>query len=357
MHNILRIFNLFFLLFFMSTLQATSPEYQWVNVTENAPFAPRDGLGVLSFHGRLWVLGGWNPNDKAHFPRICANDVWSSADGRDWVLEKPNTFSDGTFDPQRDWEGRHTAGYAVFRDKMWIVGGDVNQKHYMSDVWFSKDGKSWTLANPGHPVPWGPRALHHTVVFKDTIWVMGGQTLPAFAPGEERFYRDLWTTTDGLHWEEVIPQEPFWPQRGLIGGSAVFTDLMWILGGGTYETPQTPERKYFNDVWSSPDGIHWEQHTANAPWSPRQYHEVAVFDGKLWVLEGYGCDDDKGTNSRNRNDVWYSEDGKNWHELPGTPWKARHAAGIAVHDNALWIIAGNNMESDVWKLVRKEGNS
>lgn len=153
---------------FMNLLHSqTSSEYEWVNVTMNAPFAPRDGLGVLSYKGRMWVLGGWNSRDKVNFPRICSNDVWSSADGKNWTLEKPNTFADKSFDAKRDWEGRHTAGYAVFQNRMWIVGGDVNQKHYMNDVWSSEDGKNWTLANPENPVPWGPRALHHTLVFKD----------------------------------------------------------------------------------------------------------------------------------------------------------------------------------------------
>jgi len=45
----------------------------------------------------------------------------------------------------------------------------------------------------------------------------------------------------------------------------------------------------------------------------------------------------------------------NWYELPGTPWNTRHAASVYVHDNALWMVAGNNMQSDVWKLVKTVG--
>jgi len=85
--------------------------------------------------------------------------------------------------------------------------------------------------------PWGPRALHITLVFRDQIWVMGGQTLPQFAPHEERFYRDIWRSSDGcVRWEQVLPHEPFWPQRGMIAGSAVLNGRMWLLGGGTYDT-------------------------------------------------------------------------------------------------------------------------
>lgn len=320
-------------------------EYEWIPVNLEAPFAPRDGAGALTFQGKMWLLGGWNPGDKQHFPRICNNEVWSSSDGKDWSLVKPNTFLDPSFDAGKDWEGRHTAGYAVHRGKMWIIGGDVNQGHYHSDVWNSADGKSWTLLNKGKPVPWSPRALHYTVAFKDYLWVIGGQTVPQFAPSEEVFHRDIWRSRDGLAWEKVTPVEPYWPQRGMIGGAAVFKDRIWILGGGTYDTPKIPTRKFFNDVWSSADGIHWKQHTPTAPWAARQYHDVAVWDNRLWVMEGYA--------GGNRNDVWYSGDGVNWTELRNTPWKARHAASVFVHAGALWVVAGNNMEPDVWKLRKR----
>lgn len=319
--------------------------YKWVQVTAKAAFAPRDGAGAIIFKDRMWLLGGWNPGDKKHFPRICNNEVWSSGDGKLWTLEKPNTFLDRTFDPLKDWEGRHTAGYVVFKDRMWIVGGDVNQGHYHFDVWNSADGKHWTLVT--NKVPWGPRALHYTLVFDNKIWVLGGQTIPGIAREKEAFYRDVWNSDDGVTWKKVEPKEPYWSARGMIGGSVVFQGRMWVLGGGTYDTPQKPQRQFYNDVWSSADGIHWTRHLESAPWTPRQYHEVAVFDNHMWVLEGW--------NKTNRNDVWYSADGVRWTELPKTPWRPRHAASVYVHDKALWVVAGNNMESDVWKLVKVRG--
>lgn len=325
------------------------PAYRWVNVTMKAPFAPRDGAGALTFAGKMWLLGGWNPGDKNHFPLICNNEVWSSTDGATWTLEKPNTFLDQTFDARADWEGRHTAGYAVHRGKMWIVGGDANQHHYQNDVWNSSNGKSWTRVAEGKQLPWAPRALHYTFAFHDRIWVIGGQTMPAFAVADETFYRDVWSSADGVQWEPIRPLDPYWSPRGMIGGSVVFDDRIWILGGGTYDTPKTPRRNFYNDVWSSPDGISWTKHLEAAPWAPRQYHDVAVFDGRMWVLEGYSQP------SGNRRDVWYSEDGEHWREIPDTPWKPRHAASVFVHDHALWMVAGNNMESDVWKLIRVVG--
>lgn len=66
------------------------------------------------------LLGGWNPGDKKHFPRACSNDIWNSIDGLTWSLIKTNSFIDENFDPTNDWEGRPTAGYAVFQNTMWI---------------------------------------------------------------------------------------------------------------------------------------------------------------------------------------------------------------------------------------------
>ena len=309
--------------------------YEWICATREAAFAARDGAGALVFKGKMWLLGGWNPRDKEHFPHICNSEVWSSTDGVTWTLEML----------QAPWEGRHTAGYAVHDGKMWIVGGDCNQGHYQTDVWNSVDGVNWELVN--EKVPWAPRVLHYTVVFDGKIWIMGGQTLPQFAPADEVFYTDVWNSADGVTWTRVTEKVP-WAQRGMVGGGAVFEGRMWILGGGTYDTPKVPTRLFYNDVWSSVDGVNWERHVECAPWEPRQYHDVAVFDGKLWVMEG--CNRDSG----NRNDVWYSSDGVNWYELPDTPWAPRHAASVFVYDDALWMVAGNNMTPDAWRLVRKQ---
>ncbi|MDA0832684.1 MAG: hypothetical protein O3A29_05335 [Planctomycetota bacterium] len=333
------------LLTLCTVAQSGEPEYSWEQITLNAPFKPRDGGGAIVFDGKMWLLGGWNPRDKEFFPRICNNEVWSSTDGLDWRLVKPNTFKDDSFDSTTDWEGRHYAGYVVHRDKMWIVGGDVNQGHYHFDVWNSTNGKTWSHVNKDRPIPWKPRAFGYTAAFDDRIWVLGGQTIPQIAPAEPLFHRDIWTTTDGIEWKEIKPQEPCWEARALIGGQAVFKDRLWLIGGGLYDTPGT-ERTFHNDVWSTADGVHWKKHLAEAPWSKRQMHELAVWDDKLWVLEGW--------NETNRNDVWYSTDGVEWTELKNTPWKPRHAASVYVHDGSLWMVAGNNMEPDVWRLRKSE---
>lgn len=321
--------------------------YAWSLVTNEAAFPPRDGAGALVYRNRMWLIGGWNPADKITNPihSNCNNEVWNSEDGIAWSLIKPNTHLNNRFDPAADWEARHTAGYAVHQDKIWIVGGDPLLGHYQYDVWNSGDGRKWNWVNRDAPVPWGPRVLHHTAAFKDRIWIIGGQTLPQFAPAPERFFNDVWCTEDGARWTCVLRDAP-WSPRGLIGGSAVFQDRLWLIGGGGYQTASRPYTGV-PEVWSTADGTHWECHTRTAPWLPRVYHDVAVFDGKLWLLEGQRIGPGNG------NDVWCSTDGEHWVEVPGTPWANRHAASVFVHHDALWMVAGCHMGRDVWKLERR----
>jgi hypothetical protein len=201
-------------------------------------------------------------------------------------------------------------------------------------------------------VPWAPRILHSAVAHAGKIWVFGGQVvtkkvqqhLPHFkGPTDERGYNDVWNSTDGVTWTRVTEHAP-WAARGQIGGAAVKDGRIWVISGGTYYTECQA------DVWSSADGVDWVCHTRQAPWTPRQYHDVAVFDGRLWILEGMVLDENR--RGRNRNDVWHSADGTTWTEVPETPWKDRHAASVFVFKDALWMVAGNNMERDVWRLDR-----
>ena len=305
--------------------QATR-SYQWTQVTDSAAYTPRDGAGAAVLNGQMWLLGGWNPD--AYPPYSTTNEVWKSTFGANW-----------TFVNYAPWEGRHTFGNVIYDNKTWVLGGDPLRGHYQPDVWYSADGVNWTQATA--EAPWGERCLQCAVVHDGKIWVMGGETMTQFVPSgpPDTHYNDVWCSTDGVNWTQVTASAA-WSPRGMIGGSVEFNGRMWLLGGGTYSP-----RSYFNDVWSSADGVDWRRDLAAAPWAPRQYHDVAVFDNKMWVLEGYN-----GELGGNRNDVWCSSDGVNWTELPDTPWAPRHAASVFVFDNALWMVAGNNMEKDVWRL-------
>lgn len=167
--------------------QQASGAYAWTELLKpgEAPFTPHDAAGALVYNNLMWLIGGWNPELLA--PMVATNEVWNSADGIHWRQIKRNTFIPSVFDPLSDWAGRHMAGWVVFDNKMWIVGGDDNSGHYQSDIWNTNDGAHWVKVTD---IPqWaltaaggGPRVLYYTVVFNngiDTqIYVIGGQSLP-----------------------------------------------------------------------------------------------------------------------------------------------------------------------------------
>ena len=346
--------------------------YRWSCVSSDVAWSPRDGAQLVSFHDKLFLLGGWNQyagqrDDLAGggvgaFESEVCSEVWCSEDdGASWSLT--------TTAP---WSGRHMHGAVVHDDHMWIVG---SENGIPDDVWKSNDGADWELV--AATVPWQDRGNQMVTVFDGSIWVLGGQ---AGAAAQTNFIadlkagkpfppvppplRDVWRTNDGVNWDRVTDNAP-WAPRGMItganGGVAVHDGRMWILGGGYVgaggttlsslrydleEQPRLKARLYHNDVWSSADGHDWTQHLAEgaAPWAARSYHDTAVWDGKLWVLGGHrGIADHPSevATEGNRNDVWYSEDGGHWQKLPDTPWSPRHACAVHVHGDALYLVAGS----------------
>jgi Concanavalin A-like lectin/glucanases superfamily len=284
----------------------------------------RDGVGALSFQGKMWLLGGWNPN----FVPDTNSEVWSSADGLNWTLV--------TIAP---WQRRHDAGYAVFDNKMWIVGGDKETGHYQNDVWCSGDGVNWQQVTD--TVPWANRATQYVLAFADRLWLMGGQQIFETQVPPVVAFNDVYSSVDGANWQQATPAAP-WSPRGMILGNVVFQGRMWVIGGGLYDI-----RTFNNDVWSSPDGVHWTLVLAQAPWSPRQFQNIVVFDSKIWVLAGGDPQSQGGLN-----DVWYSTDGVIWTQLGATPWPVRHAATTIVHDGYLYLTGGTYAfaNDDVWKM-------
>jgi hypothetical protein len=324
-----------------NTINKTNLNYNWIKQTCEASFSPRDGAGIVIYKDSIRLIGGWNPRDKKKFPLTCSNDVWSSANGDIWINSKPNTFKPNN-ENINDWSGRHSGFIGVFKNEIFNIGGDAIQGKYQSDIWKSIDAINWE--NISINTPWSPRALFNSFIFDNKLWVLGGQTLPQYAKAEEKFYNDIWSSENGIDWKLESKNADF-PQRGMIIGQAELKGKIYIIGGGTYETPKNPERKFYNDVWVSNDGINWKCLSKNNKWAPRQYHSIIVWDNKIWIIGGY-------SKEGNLNDVWFSEDGISWKELKNTPWSKRHATHVTVFNDQLWVISGSSLTSDVWKLEK-----
>lgn len=287
----------------------------WERVAE-LPFSPRDGVGVVRFKEELWMLGGW-----AYGP--LTNEIYKSLDGLQW--EK---VGEGA------WEGRHCAGMVVLNNKIWVFSGDGHP-----DIWSSDDGINWILEV--EQAPWGKRYAPYVTVYDDKIWLMGGVSYWDEAGNYnqelEKPFNDVWSSADGVNWELINKEAP-WGPRGLIHGSLVHRGEMWVLGGGSklWNVPTV----IYNDVWKSRNGIDWELVTEHAPWDPRIHFTTISFDDKIWVIDGTT------TKESLTNEAWYSEDGKEWFSLSSAEtFPPSHASTVFVHDNALYLSAGYDIDA------------
>ena len=307
----------------------------WRKVIENeaAPFLRVDGHQLAVFKDKMWLLGGWLgrfDHDKASFVQggnYWTSQVWYTSDGKNWE-------SGG----DAPWAGRHGFGCVVHDDKLWVIGGDQH-----TDVWNTQDGIHWNKVM--EKVPWGERYFPYIVSFKGKIWVMGGIRITF--PGSEMRdkYNDIWSSTDGIHWEREV-EFVKWAPRGLITGTAVLNDALYIYGGCILYSYA------YNDVWKTTDGIEWTKIVSHAPWSPRQWSSVASYDNKLWIMAG----DYDVTHNTLMNDVWFSSDGESWTEQKGVFWKPRHAAPVIAFRDKLWLVGGlisrndGGVANDVWVM-------
>ena len=309
----------------------------WVKVTDHAGWQPRDSQGEVVYRDRLWILGGWF---NSYEP--CPRDVWISADGKTWELvqevapwrhgDLPMSlvfrdrmwFMGGWYNGRLSghsasnevwwstdgaeweaattdagWSPRLAAGAVVFDDRMWILGGTENyffgdQSDLRNDVWYSCDGKQWTLATAN--AGWSPRAYHQAVVHDNRIWVLGGGN---YLP-ENEFRNDVWCSEDGVNWTPATEAAPWAPR--LWFSSVTYRDRIWVLGGWAKE----PDN--FGDVWYSRDGKDWTQLRSEVIWKARHEHSALVFQDKIWVAGGHARPLDSEVWSLHIPEGWFEED-------------------------------------------------
>jgi len=241
--------------------------------------------------------------------------------------------------PQAEWSAR--AGLEVVQlDNLdlFVIGGRTpkppstplipGDSIIHGDVWKSSDlGITWfsVLNNTHDSFP--PRAYFEAVVKDNTIFVVGGQNFdvvpnPEYNPNNTTsspfidntiFYNDVWSSTDGIHWS-LLTETASW--EGRAGHSViVFQDSIYLMGGSTGNDDSIvgqglPARTYFNDVWRSNDGIEWTLLTESASWTPRAGAALTVFNDHIYILGGeVGF---IGMPPPYFNDVWKTQDGIMW---------------------------------------------
>lgn len=240
-------------------------------------------------------------------------------------------FENVTISTIADFASRKGHSTSVFKDLLWIIGGDVGALNKTNTVWSSSDGINWEKLNENQPFE--ARSEHSALIFNDKMWIIGGRTSGS---SDNIDRNDVWNTENGEDWTEVTNSAGFSKRFGQ--GAVVFKNKMWIVGGF--------DGKYKNDVWSSEDGNVWTQVSASAEFSGRVSHSLLVLNNKLWVIGG---SDSEGIR---KNDVWSSEDGITWDEVTNSaPFKARSLHGSVAFCEKLWIIggaSGSDWRNDVW---------
>jgi hypothetical protein len=210
-------------------------------------------------------------------------------------------------------------------------------------VWSSRDlGRSWTpLVIDGAAGQWPARAYFSAVTKGRFVYVIGGQDFsvepnpcPPAVPGcppfvsRSRFFNDVWRSDDGAHWERMTAAAAWEGRAGL--SAAVLDGWIYVFGGSRNDDSSIiggpPQRIYYNDVWRSRDGRSWTK-VADAPWSKRAGAAVAVKDGAIYLLGGevgFTCQPQPGCTLPYFNDVWRTRDGAHWDEVTSAAgWSPR----------------------------------
>ena len=260
----------------------------------------------------------------------------SSVAGRDWY----SSTLDAEFAPREGFL------CVAFANRLWVIAGATGGSILFNDVWCSWDGSRWrqVLADAGSPGS-GQFSQRGTsgVVFQNKMWVIGGG-------GADGSHNDVWSSSDGVSWNCVLPNavspgpNQFSPRGG--NASLVYNDKIWVIGGGTYGN-------LTNDVWCSPDGVHWTQVLADSgspgpnQFSRRFAHKCLVHQNKMWLIGGAD------STYTALNDVWSSADGVSWTQVlpntatpPSTQFSKRNQHACLEFDGAMWVIGGDG--NDVW---------
>jgi len=190
------------------------------------------------------------------------------------------------------------------------------------------------------------RVFYGAAVFRDRIWLFGGWD-------GKQYYNDAWSSANGIKWERAA-EKTAWSPRNLSGGLLVFKDKLWLIGGGVIDGEKNPNPNSDSEIWSSADGVNWSQVKVNS--TRKLAGTPVVFDDKLWLA---GANRGNGFESG----MIYSTDGASWTELKA-PWSPRGGVAVWVFGNKLFLTGGKSSHtengeikfvysSDVWAMERK----
>lgn len=278
----------------------------------------RDGSALAQLGDYLFLLGGWNPDQ--------------TPDSNNEVYRINKTVTGSTQLSDASWPDRHTFGYGVKSNSVYVFGGDLVTGSYQKDSWrgdLQPDSTiSWTLLN--NNVPWGERVLFGSTVHNGEFYVIGGQKSGLYSDGA---LTDVWKSKDGITWTQIATGLTQFGQN-MYGTVTSYNGYIYTITGGRYDTPTT-SGTFTKKVWRSIDGINWESRP-DVPFSGRQYADVTVSGGLLWLVGGVTG----GTlPSDNNGEVWAMDKFEQWSLIDTV--SPRHASGVSYYNGNMAIVTGN----------------
>lgn len=250
--------------------------------------------------------------------------VWYSTDGKKWTLSPlPNAVGNLAF-----------VHYVPFKEALYGIGhfeGNIEKFTLKKEIYRTTNFRQWDTLSTKSNVPL--RFFYHPFAFDNKLWIIGGED-------KNTQYADIWNSADGITWIKQKDNLPF----GKRSRSQVVQ-----LG-----------KKLFllnNDVWSSTDGLTWQKETDEIVKGQTIFgYAAVVFDQQIWLL---GCN----RNGRFSSQVMVSADGKTWKEQQA-PWTPRGGMAATVHKGKIYMTGGKYggtpdrpnfiYSNDVWTCERKE---
>ncbi|MCY4043875.1 MAG: Ig-like domain-containing protein [Cellvibrionales bacterium] len=270
---------------FLSDIWSSPDGNLWTQEALEAAFSGRENHSLSILNDKLILTGGWNDNDKE------LQDVWESEDGRTFRL-----LADNAPFPARD---SHQT--AAINSTLYLMAGwsEENGCDSFNDVWQTQDGKAWTKITEN--TDFSKRCASAIAVLNDTLYLTGGME---GKDSSRKYLNDAWASTDGENFEKLASNAPF--STRFKHQMVVFNEGLYLSGGFSGNN----EMSYFNDVWKSSDGKEWEQVIESASFTSRAGHQMLVKGNWLYILGGYN---DQSTFQ----DVWRSQDGKIFEKRQG----------------------------------------
>lgn len=317
---------------------------------------------VLLFKGEISkVIKNYNTVKSSivtEIPKVKAKTFSELAMLSSWQDMTPPQNSTST------WKARDAQTVITFNNEMYLFGGlngnasvEPNgtvkywESEYFNDIWKTADGVNWTKISD--KAPWGKSRSMSAVVFNNSLYVFCGWNADTY-----KYNNSVWKSDDGINWVTVKPVNSKFPEReGQV--ALVYNDRIWIFGGVNFATRET-----YNDVWTSSDGIEWQEVSKTSPWTARYDHAMSIFQDKMYLTGGLHI----GTH-KTESEVWVTTDGINW-EKRVPQWPSRHGHISLTYNDSLWIIGGwhNDPENDsgindtwftedgfTWKKISEDG--